>query len=122
MLFDLKVMDDALHRKTTGITNRQILRNARVVADSPAQMIIRMPLIPGVSDTDANVTATARFVQQLRPGIVVNVLPYHRFGMNKYNMLDRPYPLGDAQPLSHERVAQIVGMFEAAGLACEIVT
>jgi len=122
VLFDLKVMDDALHRKTTGITNRQILRNARVVADSPAQMIIRMPLIPGVSDTDANVTATARFVQQLRPGIVVNVLPYHRFGMNKYNMLDRPYPLGDAQPLSHERVAQIVGMFEAAGLACEIVT
>ncbi len=122
VLFDLKVMDDALHRKTTGITNRQILRNARVVADSPAQMIVRVPLIPGVSDTDANVTATVQFVQQLRPGIVVNVLPYHRYGMNKYNMLDRAYPMGEAQPLTHERVAQVVGMFEAAGLDCEIVT
>ena len=122
MLFDLKVMDDALHRQTTGITNRQILRNARLVSDSPAQMIVRVPLIPGVSDTDENVTAIARFVRELRPGIVVNVLPYHRFGMNKYAMLDRAYPMNDAQPPTHARVAQIVESFEAHGLACEIVT
>ncbi len=122
VLFDLKVMDDALHRQTTGITNRQILRNARLVSDSPAQMIVRVPLIPGVSDTDENVTAIARFVRELRPGIVVNVLPYHRFGMNKYAMLDRAYPMNDAQPPTHARVAQIVESFEAHGLACEIVT
>jgi hypothetical protein len=30
--------------------------------------------------------------------------------------------MDDAQPLAHERVAQIVEMFEAANLACEIVT
>ena len=122
VLFDLKVMDDALHRQTTGITNRQILKNARIVSASPAQMIVRVPLIPGVSDTDENLTAIARFAKELRPGIVVNVLPYHRFGMNKYAMLDRPYPMNDAQPLTRERVAQVVGMFEACGLECEIVT
>ncbi len=122
VLFDLKVMDDALHRKTTGITNRQILRNARLVSGSSAQMIIRVPLIPGVSDTDGNLTAIARFVKELRPGIVVNVLPYHRFGMNKYAMLDQPYPMNDAQPLEHDRVAQTVEMFGAHGLECEIVT
>ena len=122
VLFDLKVMDDALHRRTTGITNRQILKNARLVSGSSAQMIIRVPLIPGVSDTDENLTAIARFVKELRPGIVVNVLPYHRFGMNKYAMLDQPYPMNDAQPLEHERVAQIVEMFEAQGLECEVVT
>lgn len=122
VLFDLKVMDDALHRQTTGITNRQVLRNARLVSDSPAQMIVRVPLIPGVSDTDENVTAIARFVRELRPGIVVNVLPYHRFGMNKYAMLDRAYPMNDVQPPTHARVAQIVESFEAHGLACEIVT
>lgn len=122
VLFDLKLMADALHRRTTGITNRQIHRNARIIADSDAQMIIRVPLIPGISDSDENVTATARFVQTLRPDIAVNVLPYHRFGMNKYNMLDLPYPMGDAQPLTHERVARIVEMFESMGLACEIVT
>ncbi|MDY0066374.1 MAG: glycyl-radical enzyme activating protein [Steroidobacteraceae bacterium] len=122
VLFDLKVMNDALHRRTTGITNRQILRNARLVSDSSAQMIIRVPLIPGVSDADENIAAIARFVKELRPGIVVNVLPYHRFGMNKYRMLDQPYPMDDAQPPTHERVAQIVAMFESAGLACEIVT
>lgn len=122
VLFDLKMMADALHRRTTGITNRQIHRNARIIADSHAQMIIRVPLIPGVSDTDENVSATARFVKDLRPGLVVNVLPYHRFGMNKYNMLDLPYPMGETQPLTHERVAEIVGMFEAHGLECEIVS
>lgn len=122
VLFDLKVMDDDLHRKTTGISNRTILENARRVSESPAQMIIRVPLIPGVSDTDENVTAIAQFVKQLRPGPVVNVLPYHRFGMNKYTMLDRAYPMNDAQPLPLERVERIVEMFEAHGLACEIVT
>lgn len=122
VLFDLKVMDDGLHLKTTGVSNRGILENARLISGSSAQMIVRVPLIPGVSDTDENITAIARFVKQLRPGLVVNVLPYHRFGMNKYRMLDRPYPMDDAQPLSHERVAQIVGMFASAGLACEIVT
>lgn len=80
-----------------------------------------MPLIPGVSDTDKNITATARFVQTLRPGLVVNVLPDHRCGMNKCNVLDLPCPMGDAQPLTHARVAQIVAMFEAHGLECEIV-
>lgn len=122
VLFDLKVMDEALHRKTTGVSNKTILRNARIVADSHAQMIIRMPLIPGVSATDENIQATIRFVQGLRPGIMVNVLPYHRYGMNKYSMLDRSYPMGEMLPLTHERVAEIVGMFESAGLPCEIVT
>lgn len=122
VLFDLKVMDDDLHLMTAGVSNRTILENARRVSASAAQMIIRVPLIPGVSDTDENITAIAGFAKALRPGLVVNVLPYHRFGMNKYRMLDRPYPMDAAPPLSHERVAEIVAMFESAGLSCEIVT
>lgn len=122
VLFDLKVIDDDLHLKTTGISNRTILENARRVSESAIEMIIRVPLIPGVSDTDENVTAIARFLKELRPGLTINVLPYHRFGMNKYRMLDRAYPMDGTQPPSHERVAQIVEMFECAGLPCEIVT
>lgn len=122
VLFDIKVIDDEVHTRTTGVSNKSILENARLVAESNAQMIIRVPLIPGVSDSDQSITAIAQFVKTLGPGPTVNVLPYHRFGMNKFNMLDRAYPMNDTQPQSHERVTEIVKIFESFNLPCEIVT
>lgn len=122
VLFDIKLIDNEAHMKATGVSNKSILENARRVADSNVPMIIRVPLIPDITDTDANITAIAQFVKKLRPGIPVNVLPYHRFGMNKYKMLDQAYPMGDAQPLPQERVAKIVELFESFDLPCEIIT
>lgn len=122
VLFDIKAMDNEVHTKTTGVSNRSVLDNAQRVADSNVPMIIRVPLIPDITDTDENITAIAQFVKKLRPGQMVNVLPYHRFGMNKYTMLDQMYPMKDAQPLSQERVAKIVELFEVFDLPCEIIT
>ncbi len=122
VLFDIKVIDNDIHMRTTGVSNQSILENARRVAESNVPMIIRVPLIPEVSDSDENITAIAQFVKKLRPGLTVNVLPYHRFGMNKYKMLDQAYPMKDAQPIPQERVARIVELFESFDLTCEIIT
>lgn len=121
-LFDIKMIDDRLHRETTGVSNKLILENARRVAGSGKEMIVRVPLIPDASDTDENIAAIAEFVRTLRAGMMVNVLPYHRFGMNKFDMLDRTYPMGDAKPLAKERVTEIVGLFRSCGLPCEVIT
>jgi pyruvate formate lyase activating enzyme len=122
VLFDLKLMAEAAHVAVAGRSNRQSLDNLRRVVERGVRLIVRVPLIPGITDSDENIGAIAGFVRTLGAGIPVDVLPYHRFGMNKYAMLDRPYGPGDLQPPSAERVAAVVRRFESLGLACEVVT
>lgn len=122
VLFDLKAIDRERHQTITGVPNEQILENAKRVAESGVAMIARVPLIPSLTDTDDNLMDIARFVRGLGRDIAVNVLPYHRYGTNKYRMLDRPYALEELQPLSGERIQEVVRRFESLQLACEIVT
>jgi pyruvate formate lyase activating enzyme len=122
VLFDLKLMDRAAHVAIAGQSNRQILHNFRYVVEKGVRLIARVPLIPGVTDSDENISAIAGFVRTFDAGIPVNVLPYHRYGMNKYQMLDRTYQPGDMKPPAEEKVAKIVERFESLGLECEVVT
>ena len=67
VLFDLKLMDPEAHRRWTGVDNRLILDNLERLADLGLAYLIRVPLVPGVTDTDANLRAIARHVRAL-PG------------------------------------------------------
>ena len=58
-LYDLKLMDDDRHRKYTGVSNRLILSNLQRLSAGGAQVIVRIPLIPGVNDDEQNLTAYA---------------------------------------------------------------
>jgi pyruvate formate lyase activating enzyme len=92
VLYDIKHMDDALHRETTGVSNRLILENARRIARSGSQMVVRIPLIPGFSQTKGNLAATAKQVSGL--GVQeIHLLPYHQFGRDKYTRLSREYSM-----------------------------
>lgn len=123
VLFDVKLVDPAAHVAVTNSPNTAILANARLIAGSGIPLIIRIPLIPGHTDTEENIAALVRFVQDLGDGVTaVNVLPYHRFGSNKYEMLDRTYTLRDVTPPPPQHVQAIARRFEALALECEIVT
>lgn len=120
-LYDLKIMDPARHLEVIGVPNAVILRNAKRVLEKGVPMIIRVPVIPGQTDTEENIRDIARFVkEELDPGLSVNLLPYHRFGQNKYKMLDREYQLSELPP-PDGRLGEIVDFFEASGLTCEII-
>ena len=85
VLFDLKLMDPEAHRRWTGGDNQLILANLRRLADLGSDYLIRVPLVPGVTDTDANLSAIARHVRDLpgrRPR--VELLPYNRAAGGKY--------------------------------------
>lgn len=56
-LYDLKIMDDGLHRQYTGVSNGVILDNLRELAARHGNIIIRVPVIPGINDGDENITA-----------------------------------------------------------------
>ena len=87
-------MDPAKHREYTGQDNAVILRNARLIAEAGVSMRIRIPVIPGVNDSEANLRDTALFVSGLPGTPPVELLPYHNLGTAKYEMLGMSYALG----------------------------
>ena len=90
-LFDLKHMDPDTHRKYTGQSNGQILRNAALLLEHGADVVFRQPLIPGVNDSIMNIEATARFLTGLGKNATrLQIMPYHRMGQSKYKALNMP--------------------------------
>ncbi|KAF0203824.1 MAG: pyruvate formate lyase activating [Bacteroidetes bacterium] len=87
-LFDLKMMDSALHKLWTGSDNTLILQNLKKLAETGAGIIIRIPLIGGVNDTDENIEQTARFISELAgDSKEVQLLPYHNIARHKFQKL-----------------------------------
>ena len=88
-LYDLKLMDEARHRRETGASNRPILENLRRLARAGRRITIRFPVVPGINDDDDNIAATGRFVASLNGVRDVQLLPYHKTGEGKYGLLKR---------------------------------
>ncbi len=113
--FDLKILDDSRHRVMTGASNRLVLANLRALAARRANVTIRFPLVPGVTDDDENVRAVGALAASV--GISrIDVLPYHRAGTAKYRRLDREYPLPDAPPAEAAAVDAAAGLLRGCGL------
>ncbi len=84
VFFDLKLIDPAAHRHYTGRDNYVILENLRILSNSGRPFAVRVPLVPGVTDTDENLGAIAHTVDGL-PGLqYVELLPYNRAAGSKY--------------------------------------
>ena len=82
--YDLKLIDREQHLRYTGYDNDLILHNLHLLSGSGKPFVIRVPLVPGVTDTDENLAAIAVTVGGL-PGLVeVNLLPYNRAAGSKY--------------------------------------
>ncbi|MDA8235059.1 MAG: glycyl-radical enzyme activating protein [Clostridia bacterium] len=121
VLFDLKHMDPTAHHKLTGQSNELILRNLQVIVESGVPVMIRVPIIPGLNDSEENIKAIARTVSGMTTAPRIDLLPYHRYGMGKYKMLDLEYQLADIARPSDEQLDRAKEIVESYGLGCEIV-
>jgi pyruvate formate lyase activating enzyme len=114
-LFDVKIMDEARHRTFTGVSNVRILQNLERLARVHPHIRVRFPLIPGVTDDDANVRALGAFLASLHLRRI-DVLPYHRAGLAKYERLRRPYTLPAVSPPGHDVQDHVSRLLEEYGL------
>jgi pyruvate formate lyase activating enzyme len=116
--FDLKLIDRDAHLRQPGFDNDRILCNLQVLNKMMVPFVIRVPLIPGVSDTEENLEAIARIAKQLAGLLRVDLLPYNRAAGGKYSALRKQFcPTYDETLPVHVNLAA----FEAAGVKAGIV-
>ncbi len=96
-LCDLKHLDNAGHKRFTGVPNHLILDNLRRVVDSGTPVVIRIPVVPQHNGTEQNLRDTARFIMAELGGRVrqVQLLPFRKLGEDKYASLGMRYPMAD---------------------------
>ena len=87
VLFDIKTLSRTLHKRYTGVDNQLILENAMKIADMGKEMTVRMVLVPGVNDSEDEITGRLKFVKSLSGSIKVDLLKYHKLGAGKYASL-----------------------------------
>ncbi|MDR2185369.1 MAG: glycyl-radical enzyme activating protein [Treponema sp.] len=118
ILLDLKAVDTDVHRKYTGADNQIILENLERLKSSGRPHIIRIPVIPGVNDTEENYSATAKLLRDDHSLVKVELLPYHKTAGAKYSMLKMSY-----QPDFDVEQKSCIDreIFLAGGILCTVV-
>jgi len=119
LLFDVKGMDPKEHLKNTGVSSEPILANLKKLDAMGKAIIIRVPIIPGHTDSSQNIKATAEFLSRLKSVERVDLLAYHEYGIVKYGQLGRRYKL-NIQPPTEERMNDIKDTFERYGLNVQL--
>jgi len=116
LLFDIKIMDSARHRAVVGVDNESILENLRRVTAAGHEVLVRVPLVPGLTDDAANLEAIGRFVAGLDRPCPVQLLPYHGIGSEKYGRLGLEYSLAGLNDPGSDDVAAAAAPLRALGL------
>jgi len=108
LFVDLKHSESDLHKKITGMENDAVLANIILADNSPElfEMVMRLPLIPGLNDDDQNLRKTAALAASLIKLKYLEIVPYHRLGSGTYAKLDREYALLDMPTPSPMYVAE----------------
>lgn len=119
-LLDIKHINPEKHKEFTTKDNALILENAVKIAQNAKKCIVRVPTIPGFNDTAEEIADIARFAREKMRVEEINLLPYHRFGEDKYRGLGREYAMGDAPTPADEHMQMLKKTAEGFGLCVKI--
>ena len=111
-LFDLKHIDPDRHFELTGVRNEMILENLEELIMKRNHVKVRMPMLKGINDSEAEIRGVIEFLKPFREfknfeGI--DLLPYHKLGVNKYVQLGMDYPIEGDPSLDDADLDRIEG-------------
>jgi pyruvate formate lyase activating enzyme len=115
-LLDIKTWDPERHLRLTGNDVAPVLAFARRLAARKRPIWLRFVLVPGLTDSLADIGEIARFTVGLGNIERVDVLPFHQMGRYKWKELGIDYKLQDVKPPSTEEIERVCAEFRAVGL------
>lgn len=120
-LFDLKIMDDDLHQKFIGVSNKIVLENLEKLNRKGKRIWVRIPVIPDVNFTQTNIEQTILFLSKLEnPVEMVNLLPFHNIAAHKYSKLGIDYAFEKHKSLNKSQLDTTKTLFESKGFQVTI--
>ena len=115
-IVDIKYFDGAEHRRVLGESNELILANYRYLVEKGADVLVRTPLIPGYTATEANIRAIARFVRLTDANARYELLNFNPLCRSKYAALEEDYPVS-GQPFSAGEMEAFYAILREEGIA-----
>lgn len=109
-LFDIKHLDSKRHAQLTGVHNELILKNLEILLQKRYHVKIRMPLLKGINDSKEEIEQVVQFLlpyKDKKNFHGIDLLPYHKLGVNKYQQLGKEYPIVGDPSLSDEELDRI---------------
>lgn len=106
MFIDIKIMDPETHKRYTGIDNSLILENIKRIDQlGKTKITVRVPFVPSVNDSISNFEQMAGFIMGLKNISAIEILPYHRLGVETYKNLGREVPFPEISPPSKQDIS-----------------
>jgi len=129
VLYDLKLMDSALHKKFTGKTNETILKNILLAADAmraegnPKELWIRTPVIPGATASDENIRAIGSFIAANLNDVVSrwDLCAFNNLCRDKYRALGREWLFSETELMEKDEMNRYASLAAGTGVKPEIV-
>lgn len=118
-LFDLKLINDEQHIKFTGKSNKKILENLKLIAEANKQIIIRFPLIPGITDISQNIIEIMDLMKNYNLKEIC-LEPYHTLGIEKYTEHGLTYPLPELRNYKVQEIESIKNIFLEYNFICTV--
>lgn len=119
-LYDLKLMDERAHQKYTGEGNELILDNLKRLVRNEANIIVRIPVITGITDKHENIRKIGEFVRSIKGIEELQLLPYNYLCKDKYQRMKREYAMQHIKPTPDGSLRKIKTQLETYGLRVKI--
>jgi pyruvate formate lyase activating enzyme len=104
-LFDIKATNPEVHRRLCGRDNSQILANLDYLAGAGAKILLRLPLVPGINDSEEHLAGIADLLKRYPEITGAQLMPYHRMGSAKATRFGLDDALPDQQNAGQDEIA-----------------
>lgn len=116
-IVDIKLFDSDEHQRYTGVRNELIKSNFEYLASQKVKILVRIPLIPGITDTKENVKNISAFVHYTNKNIPIELMNYNPLAENKYRLMHKNYDvLRGMKPLSENELDQLYQVVKNEGV------
>jgi pyruvate formate lyase activating enzyme len=121
-LFDIKHTDDAKHNLYTGVSNKLILSNFKMIIESGKDVMVRIPVVPGYNDDNESLAELKMLLSTSKGKNLkkISLLPYHKTGISKYKKFNIPNRMEGVIPPSRERMNELKEFFAETGIKVRI--
>jgi len=119
-LYDLKLMDEQKHIQYSGVSNKLIHQNLERLTSNGKKVVLRIPIIPGITDTDENINQTIDYISLLKNIAEINLLPFHRTANSKYEKMKKENKLPNIKPPANEEMNRLKDRFSSLGANIKI--